>query len=196
MPEEIIFTHETELTENNLKINNLPKSLQMNVHNFNRLKEAYNQMPEGDEKTNQLNSLKKRSIILADAIQTFIERELPDENENPNPNNMNEELIKRAKAVGLPETATEQEVIDAETKLAATQALAERAKAVGLPETATEAEIVAIETAKVIPADADEAAKKAKQEEEAKAAAAAKKKEEDEKKPKKFDVLSAFDILD
>jgi hypothetical protein len=195
MPEEIIFTHETELTENNLTVYNLPKSLQMNVFNFNRAKEKYAQMPEGDEKTNQLNSLKKKSIILADAIQTFIERELPDEIENPNPNNMNEELIKRAKAVGLPETATEQEVIDAETKLASTQALAERAKAVGLAETATEEEIVAAEKAKTPPADADEAAKKAKQEEEAKAAAEAKKKEEEEKKPKKFDVMTAFDIL-
>jgi hypothetical protein len=193
MPEQIIFTHEEELQELNLSVSQLPKSLQMNVFNFNRKKEKYNAMPEGDEKQNELNALKKRSIILADEIFTFSEKDLPEDPENQNPNNMNEELIKRAKAVGLPETATEQEVIDAETKLAATQALVERAKAVGLAETATEAEIVAAEAAKSAPpADADEAAKRAKAEE---AAAAEKKKKEEEEKPKKFDIMSAFDIL-
>lgn len=196
MSDQIIFTHEEELKEHNLSVSQLPKSLQMNVFNFNRKKEKYNEMPEGDEKQNELNALKKRSIILADEILSFSEKDLPDDPENQNPNNMNEELIKRAKSVGLPETATEQEVIDAETKLAATQALAERAKAVGLAETATEEEIVAAETAKANPpADADEAAKRAKAAEEAAAAEKKKKEEEEKNKPKKFDVMTAFDII-
>lgn len=195
MSDQIIFTHEEELKEHNLSVSQLPKSLQMNVFNFNRKKEKFNEMPEGDEKQNELNALKKRSIILADEILSFSEKDLPDDPENQNPNNMNEELIKRAKAVGLPETATEQEVIDAETKLAATQALAERAKAVGLAETATEEEIVAAEAAKAAPADAEEAAKRAKEAEEAAAAAKKKKEDEEKDKPKKFDIMSAFDIL-
>ncbi len=65
-------------------------------------------------------------------------------------------LIARAKAVGIAEDSTEEQIVAAETAkdktpaepTAAALALAARAKAAGLSETATEAEIIAAETAK------------------------------------------------
>ncbi len=173
-----LFKHEDEMAELEAKgitVGKLPKSIQAKIMSFGKIHKVYAELPEGEEKTDRENEMRKYSIIIADELISFDERDLPDDEEPNNPNNMNAELIARAKAVNLPETATEQEVVAAETEAAAKTALAQRAVAVGLAETATEEEIVAAEKAKAEPPAGDPPADDA-----AKAAAAEKEKADKE----------------
>lgn len=145
----------------------------------------------------KLRQIKIKDAALADEIQTWAERDYEEETE-PIPNNNNnsmskekEALIARAKAVGLPETASEAEIAAKEKEISDNNAKADqlkaRAKACGLKEDATLEEIEAKEKADKSKSDSDaaEAAKKA-----------AKDKEEADKKAKAKASEDIFDDLD
>lgn len=146
------FYHKEVIAEESLDTKTLPKDMQNSLRGFDLGYLAYKKY---GEKPETLDKLKKTSAILADEIQTWLEKDLPDEEQtNNNQNNMTQEqeaLIARAKAVGLPETSTEAEIVEKETAFKAKSELSARAIAVGLPETATEAEIVTAETEKANP---------------------------------------------
>jgi hypothetical protein len=142
------FPHEIEMEELHaagIDYNKLPREVQGQIMAFNKIRNKYVSLPEGDQRNEKKSDLEKKSFLICDKIQTFKEAGYPEEEETPNTNNMSPELLERAKAVGLDETASEEQIVAAEEKKKSMEALSERAKAVGLPETAAEEEVAAAE---------------------------------------------------
>lgn len=137
------LTHMQLLAEEALQFHDLPKDIRNKI---SHLRGQFTNTEQNKPRCLSQEALEKLSVEIADEIQTFLEKDLPDEPENPNSNNMTKEeqeaLNARAKAVNLPDGSTEADIKAAEEKK---QALAARAVAVGLSEIATEAEVAAAE---------------------------------------------------
>jgi hypothetical protein len=145
------FEHEIAMQENGVDYNDLPTSIKGKINEFKKSKGKVYADPENVDPEQELY-LQKKSLVIAEDIQDWVERDLPDEEtlNNQNMDKAKEALIARAKAAGLPDTATEAEIAAKETEIAndtkKANAIKERAIAAGLAETATEAEVEAKET--------------------------------------------------
>lgn len=145
------FEHEIAIQEHGIKYEDLPMPIKNKINRFNQEKAKVYADPANVIPDKELY-LKKSSLVIAEDIQDWTERDLVDE-ETLNNQNMDKEkeaLIARAKAVGLTDTATEAEIAAKETEVAnetkKANAIKERAIAAGLADTATEAEVEAKET--------------------------------------------------
>lgn len=159
------FHHDNVISDLEINFSDLPSGIRKKIGAFKgTLAKTQKDYPGGIPKET-MDRLKTNSLIIGEEIHNWHDENLEEEpiNNPPNPPTMTpqeEALIARAKAVGLPETATEKEISAAEK---AKEKLAERAKAVGLSETATEAEIEAAEKNAATEAEAKKAlAKRAK----------------------------------
>ncbi len=118
-----MFEHEITLQELKLNVADLPDNLKGLINNFiGQQKKA-----EADPTNEQLQKrLKKQSIVIADALIDYAEKDLPEE-EILNPNNMlTGSELDRATAVGLTETATIAEVEAKEKEIAEAKELADK----------------------------------------------------------------------
>ncbi len=116
-----MFEHEVALQEIGIEKSQLPASIKNKINVFHREQKKIFADPNNIDKQKEID-LHVFSIRIADEIQDFKDQEYPDNiEENPNPNNMTKEqeaLQARAKACGLPETATETEVAAKEKEIA------------------------------------------------------------------------------
>lgn len=128
-----MFEHEIALQELNTNYAAMPKNIKNSIAYWEREKAKVYGQENVDPAAER--ALKAKSAIIANEIQDFVEKDLPDE-EIPNPNNMLSDADKaRAKAVGLDEnTATlaeieakEKEATDKVAKEAADKEAAEKA---------------------------------------------------------------------
>jgi hypothetical protein len=119
-----MYLYQEELEANNLTHGDLPKLLKQKIGGIKAL-----------ERKAVIDPLFKKDVLVLDAeicdeIRIFAERDLPDNEEeqeeigsqttktNNMPTEAQKALMLRAKAVGLPETATEAQVSAAEKKIA------------------------------------------------------------------------------
>lgn len=141
------FEHEVAMADLGVNYSELPISIKGSINRFKRDKDNVYADQNNVDPDKEL-ALQKSSFIIAEAIQDWWE-EKEEQTNNQNMSKPNEALIARAKAVGLPETATEAEIVAKETELASEnkkkEALAKRAQAVGLPADASEKDIEAKE---------------------------------------------------
>lgn len=125
------------LAETGLSLKQLPKEVLFKINSFNLLRGRAEKQPDNLQLQNQCHA---EDSLIADLITDFYENDF--EETLNNQNNMTKEqeaLIARAKAVGLPETATETEIAAKELE-AKTKENADAAKAKADAEAAAEAE--------------------------------------------------------
>jgi hypothetical protein len=85
--ETLTLVHEEVMQEENLRYSDLPVDIQEDVNELEELKNEYNDSPSEQGR----NILIKESIKIADDIQDWLERDLPeDEEENSFVENSNE----------------------------------------------------------------------------------------------------------
>lgn len=130
---EINFLYKETLQDFGLQYGQLPIALKGAINNLNTQYKVAMRDPNNPD-MDKIRQVKIKDAEIADEIQTWAERDLEEESETPKPNNMqNEQLAARAKAVGLPETATEAEIAAKEKqnadKAAADKAAADKAAA-------------------------------------------------------------------
>jgi len=127
-----MLEYEEALQDLGLNYNDLPTTLKGHITQLNNLISKSDNSPEYKHK------IVLADLRLAENIQNFYEKDLPDaevseeeddDNNNPNPNNMTEEqkaLMARAKACGLPEAASEAQITAKEQEIANEKAKAEK----------------------------------------------------------------------
>lgn len=173
---EINLQHEAALAELGIPLEDYPKEIKQSINSLKAmLKRHQGKVAAGDADENGAININATSARIAHDMQDFYERDFEEENQNQPTMLTGEELIRaeavgldanatidqvvakegelaaqkaRAIAVGLPDTATLQEIEIAEQGItAAADALRTRALAVGLAETASDAEVTEAENA-------------------------------------------------
>ncbi len=178
------FEHETALKDFNTSYSAMPLAIKTRIQNWEREKIKVYSAQEVDPAAER--ALSAKSAIIANEIQDFIEKDLEDEEEIPNPNNMLSDADKaRAKAVGLDENTATVADIEAKEKEKADKEAADKEaadKAAADKEAAEKAakEKEAGETAAKEAADKEAAEKEAKEKAEKEAAEKAKQTDEDD----------------
>lgn len=109
------------LAETGLTKEQLPADLNRQINGFNLLKLKADKEPNNEKLQNECHA---KDSMIADAITDFYENDFeqdPNEQTNQQSNNMTTEekaLAARAKKVGLPENASEAQVVAKETEIA------------------------------------------------------------------------------
>ena len=135
----IVFEHITTLDELGIPLKDYPKNISGHIHGFKGLEKKFiTDVPPDQQDPAKIKELKIKSAAIADAMVTYYE------SLKPETDMLKPAELARAKAVGLDENATIDQIVAADEKA---KALAERAQAMGLPETATEEQVAAAEAA-------------------------------------------------
>ncbi len=123
------FEHEEAFKEFNTSYAAMPLSIKTRIQNFEKERGKVYEDPENVDAA-AARALQVKSAIIANEIQDFIEKDLAEEEETTNPNNMLSDADKaRAKAVGLDENTATITEIEAKEKEIAEKEAADKAAA-------------------------------------------------------------------
>ena len=128
------FQHKLALKELGIPTKKYPKEIISEINTFDILKRRYFDNNTQQYKPGKLQELQIRSAKIADDMQTFIENDLPEgepekTTKTQNKMELTPEQLERAKAVGLSETATVEQIEAAEIKAHTEKTKAEAAAA-------------------------------------------------------------------